>query len=284
MRISWVEEPYETTPAGAYGKTGGVDWHNLTAVFPSGVLGPHHPWIDSSLRRWRHAYVEGVFPYAKDGDYSLAHNYNSLNLAETWLRRGDHAEALRDLYGAVLHTSATHASAEVADTSGRLDFNCTPHNWFSAKLIRFIRDCLVYEDGDGFLHLLAGLSPAWMKGGMTVGVENAPTEYGVFTFNTVMADRGFSMVLKCSTGERPPVRAFEGYVLHLPPFLIDPVIEVSGRDLPVRNGQCRLMSDVREIHVRWTNVKLPDISFHRVVASYLADYTKRLEELNGRTG
>ncbi len=272
--ISWENPPRKVTFSGAFGETGGCDWHNLAAVFPTGVLPPHHPLVTSSLERWRHMVVEGAFPYPQESDYARVHNYNGMNLSGAWLRRGDWAETVRDLYGVLLHTSSTHASAEVVNTAIRYDYGCTPHNWFSGKLVRFIRDLLVYEDDDGFLHVLAGLSPAWMMPGMTVGVENAPTTLGTVSFAAIMRDDGMDIDLDWVA--RPEAKAL---VLHLPPFLQRPSVTADGRHIRKGVEGWRLKKNARHARVSWHPAPMPDLSFERVVTSYLADYLRRLETL-----
>jgi hypothetical protein len=277
VNVSHVEKPYTYTPAGAYGQTGGCDWHNLGAAFPTEVLPPDHPWITSSLARWRHAYVEGAFPYPSKGEYRWIHNYNTLNLSGTWLRRGGYAEALRDLYGVLLHTSATHASAEVADTGGRLDFNCTPHNWFSAKLVRFIRDLLVHEGHDGRLRLLAGLSPAWMAPGMSVGLSKAPTESGEIGFEAVMREDGLDLDL-----DFVPRAPEADVVLCLPPFLEARTVTADGAAVaPVGQGW-PIPAGARRVEARWVPRPLPDLSFERVASAYIEDYGRRAAALTDR--
>jgi len=274
VNVNWVDKPYSYTPAGAYGKTGGCDWLNVAAAFPAEVLPADHPWITSSLARWRETYIEGIFPYPSGGDYRMLHNYNTMNLSETWLRRGDWAETLRDLYGLLLHTTATHASAECLASCGRRDMNCTPHNWFSAKLVRFVRDLLVYEGADRRLHLLAGLSPAWMAPGMRVGIWYAPTELGKITLRAMM-NRG-GMDIETYFHKRPEA---EGMMLHLPPFIEIKRVEADGELLLPEKKGWPLPAGTRQVHVEWEDRPLPDISFARVVDAYVEDYRRRLSDL-----
>jgi len=258
------------TPQGAYGPTGGCDWHNVAAVFPTGVLPPHHPLVNSSLDRWRHTYVEGIFPYPSDNRYFFLHNYNTMNLTGTWLRRGDWAEAVRDLYGLLLHTSGTHASAEGVLSTARWDSNCTPHNWFSGKLVRLIRDCLAYEGDDARLHLLAGLSPAWMQPGQTVGLRRAPTDLGPLTFRARMRADGMSLRLRFT-----PCPEARGVVLHLPPFVKAPEVRADGRTVRGRGQVWSLPCQTARVEVRWQPAPWPAISFEQVVGAYLRDYRRR---------
>lgn len=258
--------------SGSYGPGGGCDWHNVAAAFPTGILPPDHPVVESSYRRWRHAYVEGLFPYPSDSDYALLHTYNTMNLSGTWLRRGDWAEAVRDLYGVLLHTSGTHAAAEGVQSDLRWDFNNTPHNWFSGKLIRFIRDCLVYEGHDDRLHLFGGLSPAWMKPGEVLELAGAPTTLGPVSLRADMLEDGLSLDL-----EHAPRRHAAGVILHLPPFLQEVRVEPAAGQAAAVRGGWRLPVGTQRVRVRWRPRPLPDLAFQTVAARYVADYRARAQ-------
>jgi len=269
--ITWETPPRQVAPTGAYGPRGGIDWQNLGVVWPFALLPPHHPLVDSSLDRWRHAYVEGAYTYPRDSDYGQLHNYNGMCLSGTWLRRGDWAETVRDLYGTLLHTSSSHASAEVCDSRGRWDYGCTPHNWFSGRYVRFMRDCLVHEDG-GTLRLLAGLSPAWMSPGAEIAVEDLPTALGPLSLRVCFRADGLD--LTADWRRRPAAQAL---VLHLPPFLsgvkaLGARRVAGGWRVPVVNGRLR---------VAWTPAPLPDLSFARVLAAWQSDHRRRRAVLGG---
>jgi len=261
--------------SGSYGKSGGIDWHNLGIVFPTESLEPHHPWVTSSLTRWRHSYVEGLIPYPRQGEFWMLHNYNTINLSEAWLRRGDQEEALRDLYGVLLHTTATHAASEVVDSSGRRDLSSTPHNWFSAKLVRFVRDMLVYEGHDGRLHLLGCLSPAWMVPGMRVAISDAPTEFGSVCLESTMIKGGMDVTIQFRGEKRPG-----GAILHVPPFASGVTADCGGRMLPTTADGIELpLASKIDVRVRWSDSVLPDVSFERVAASFVRDYEVRRSRL-----
>jgi hypothetical protein len=274
VHLTWLTPPRVERITGAYGERGGIDWHNLAAVFPTGVLPPNHSLMDSSLARWRHAYVEGIYPYPKHANYTELHNYNTLNLSGTWLRRGQAAEAVRDLYGALLHTSATHASGEVVRSDLRWDFQCAPHNWFSGKLARLVRDLLVYEEPGGILHLLAGLSPAWMRPGEVVSVTALPTWYGPISLRAGMRADGLDAEIDFQA--RPDARELR---LHLPEFVAATRAEADGQAVALDGRECRLPLGARRVSLRWRPDPLPQISFNAVADSYLRDYRARREAL-----
>ncbi len=263
----------EESCEGSYGPSGGIDWHNMGAVFPTELLPPDHPWIDSSLRRWRHVYLEGIVPYPFRGKYYWAHNYNTMNLSEAWLRRGDWAETLRDLYGVLLHTGSTHASGEVIDTAGRQDLDCTPHNWFSGKLVRFVRDLLVYEGGDDRLHLLGCLSPAWLGAGERLSISDAPTELGPISLHADVREDGLD--LRIDHQGRPDCR---GLALHLPPFLQDVSVRADGVPVARAAKDWPLPAGTTRVSVDWRPGPMPDLSFARVVESFVKDYRCRVQQ------
>jgi hypothetical protein len=214
-----------------------------------------------------------------------------VNLSGTWLRRGDYAETLRDLYGLLLHTSAAHASGEVVDSTSRYDHFCTPHGWFSAKLVRLIRDLLAYEGPDRRLHLLGCLSPAWMAPGKVVGLREAPTELGPISFRATM--RADGMDIEVDFRARPQCK---GLTVHVPPFVqVTQVgtgeqtlwkahlLPIEGEsDLPLRDSQVgqeywQLPSATKQVRIYWEKGALPRLSFRDVVEAYIADYRRRVE-------
>lgn len=265
----WGDPSSKTAVRGGYGERGGADWHNVAAAFPIGVLAPDDPLVTSSLTRWRHTYLEGVFPYPFGGDYTRVHTYNTLNLSGTFLRRGEYYEALRDLYGALLHTSGTHASGEVVTTADRGGGAFTPHNWFSAKFVRFVRDLLVYEDGTA-LHLLGGLAPGWMREGDVVGIVRAPTHLGTISYRAEFGKAGGDIEVDWrATADARDL------IIHLPPFVDG--VSVRGDLGPAQQTHAgwRLPSETRRVELRWSACQPPDLSFESVVDAYLEDYRRR---------
>ncbi len=258
--------------AGPYGKTGGFDWLNIAAVYPTETIDPMHRWITSSISRWGNTYVEGLLPYPEEGDFASLHTALTLTLAETWLRRGDYAETIRDLYGVLLHTSRGNAMPGIADSSRRLDKDTMPSTLAAARLVRFLRNCLAYEEGGRRLHLLGGFSPAWMKDGAVIALRNAPTELGAISFRTRMRIAALDMEL-----EFHPRPQAESIILHLPPFLKETRVKVDDTHAEQAHGGWLVPLNAKNIRVWWRDEPLPDISYEAVVRAYLDDYEKRTQ-------
>lgn len=262
------------SPAGSYGKSGGgLDWLNLAAAYPTGVIEADHPWVTSSLARWGNAYVEGTFPYPLGGEFGLVNPALTLLLSETWLRAGYHAEAVRDLYGALLHTNEAHQAPHVADTERRLSREGMPSALFAARYARFLRNMLVHEDAGHRLHLLAGLAPAWLQPEGKLAVHGLPTELGPLSYRATMRDGGMDLDIDF----RPRI-GNESLVLHLPPFLTDIHVRTDGGHAEaVQGGPYVLPAHTRAMRVWWRREQPPEISFESVAAAYQRDYAMRME-------
>jgi hypothetical protein len=100
-------------------------------------------------------------------------------------------------------------------------------------------------------------------------VRGAPTEYGGLTYSATMREGGMDMTIEWDA--RADAR---GLVLHLPPFL-DPKVVADGRRIRCMAGAWSLPKTTRTVDVSWTPRPLPDISFRRIVESYLRDHAAR---------
>jgi hypothetical protein len=268
-----AREDGSAAPTGTYGETGGIDALNLTAVYPAGLLAPDHPWVTSSLSRWGNNYVEGLLPCPEGGDYRRLHPGLTLLLAETWLRRGDYCEALRDLYGVLLHATAAGSIPGVIDSARRTACAPLPDAVASARFIRFMRHMLAYEGHDGRLHLLAGLAPAWMAPGSEILLENAPTGHGTLSMRGRFENAGLRLDLLFQ-----PCDTAGDLMLHLPPFLRDIHVK-AGADMAMQDGAgWRIPPGTRNVRVWWRDDPLPALSFESVAQAWRTDYTRRIAE------
>jgi hypothetical protein len=248
--------------AGPYGKAGGFDDGNLALVYPTGLLEPMHPWVSSSLSRWGNTYVEGLLPYPEEGDFSLLAAGPTLFLSETWLRRGDYAEALRDLYGVLLHTTGAWGHASLVDSGKRVGLGRMPDAVVGARLVRFLRDCLAYEDHAQRLHLLGCISPAWMTPGATIALENAPTELGPLSIRGTFRQAALDLEIDFRPYDpKTPV------ILHLPPFLQEPRIKAGDAHADPAQGGWRLPPGATHITAWWRDAPLPNLSLNAIAGT-----------------
>jgi hypothetical protein len=115
-----------------------------------------------------------------------------MNMAETYLLRGERQKAADMLAAALNHSYTTNVWKEeilvdvdaprACDTphSKRSNMQGTgdmPEAWGNANLVLLLRDMLLNER-DGKLHLLPGLLESWVPEGKTLTLDNAPVTTG----------------------------------------------------------------------------------------------------------
>lgn len=157
---------------------GGQDWGNLWASYPEPVLSPTDPLVGATLTHVRRKFREGIATYA---DGRSLHDYLGFRVFQTDLLRGDQRRAVQGLYDELAHTTSTGAGFEagVAPYGNRTVQDATsPHGWFAAEYVAFLRNLLVRESGRHDVLLGSALPPAWLRPGQRVSVRNAVTEHG----------------------------------------------------------------------------------------------------------
>ncbi len=202
---------------------GGQDWGNLLSVYPCQVLPPWDARVSATQVMARQKFREGLMTY---DDQKFLHNYITTNITQTSLVRGEQREVLQDLYSILVHTTSTHGGFEFSVTPwADRDFrhNLTPHGWFAAKYRNLIRNILVREDGRE-LHLFSAMSPAWLKNGVAIGAEKAPTEFGLISFELIPDDSGAVLTWQADFHQPP-----QAVVVHIPWFVVLTGVEIGGR-------------------------------------------------------
>jgi hypothetical protein len=218
----------------AVDEKGGQDWGNLWPVYPTGVYSASNDMVQRTMRHARASFEEGIATYL---DGRLLHDYLGFRVFQTDLAAGDQSRAVDGLYAELAHTTATNGGFETGVRvygSRAVDDNMTPHGWFAAEYVSFLRNMLVRERADG-IALMSALSPAWLKPGEAVSVHDAPTTYGNVSFTLRATDDGARLEWHADVPDGTP--------LHwpLPDFAKDvkaPGIEKDGRTvlLPGRTG------------------------------------------------
>jgi hypothetical protein len=92
------------------------------------------------------------------------------------------------------------------------DSNRQPHMHSSSRVLDMVRIALLLEDGPR-LHLLAGTPTAWLAPGKSIGVHDAPTEFGTvgLTARSIAGRREIRFEIL------PPTRRTANLVLHVRP-------------------------------------------------------------------
>ena len=259
------------------GEWKGTDWGNLLGVTPEPLLAPWDPAVTATLRSAQARYQEGITTYAEPDDGIFLHHYLTIKNTLTELVRGEQAQAIREFYGELLHTSSTQAGFEYAIRPwGSRDFegNIAPHGWFAADYRNLLRNMMVREES-GSLHLLSAVSPDWIGKGKSIRVRNAPTYFGDLAFDLEVPTENTALLHIRSAFDHPPAEL----VVHLPWFLRVAEVSADGKKITVKDGAVHLPAGTNEVRFSWAARTNATMSFDRTVASYEAEYRRRYEHL-----
>lgn len=174
-----------TYPQGAYSQT-------FLAVYPTEIYGADDPLVSGLITRMEREEKQGLPTNVAWAGPAGVWPGESMNMAETYLLRGEKNKAAAMLAAALNHSYTTNVWKEEILVDVDLPRACeTPHSkrsnmegtgdmpeaWANANLVLLLRDMLVNER-DGKLHLLAGLPESWVPEGKTVTLGNAPVTTG----------------------------------------------------------------------------------------------------------
>jgi hypothetical protein len=174
-----------TYPEGAYSQT-------FLGVYPTGLYAPDDPLVSGLIARMEREEKQGLPTNVAWAGPAGVWAGESMNIAETYLLRGEKDKAAAMLEAALNHSYTTKVWKEeilvdvdaprACDTphSKRANMEGTgdmPEAWANANLVLLLRDMLVNERGEQ-LHLLAGLPANWVPEGKTLVLEDAPVTTG----------------------------------------------------------------------------------------------------------
>ena len=174
-----------TYPEGAYSQT-------FLAVYPTQLYSPNDSLVSGLIERMEHEEQQGVPTNVAWAGPAGIWAGEAMNMAETYLLRGEKRKATDMLVAAMNHSYTTNVWKEEILVNVDLPRACdTPHSkranmegtgdmpeaWANANLVLFLRDMLVNERA-GKLHLLAGLMPDWVPVGRTLSIDDAPVTTG----------------------------------------------------------------------------------------------------------
>jgi hypothetical protein len=173
---------------------------SLIAVYPTGLMSPNDVWVTNLLKRMRRDELEGLPTHMAWMGAGGVWPSESMNVAETYLRRGEIEKTVELLIATLNHTYTTDAFKEEikvdktrptacdhgmpisdgvtsGDVENRHGTGDMPEAWGPANLILLLRDMLIYEDRDS-IHLLAGIPADWIQPGEHIAITSAPTTLG----------------------------------------------------------------------------------------------------------
>ncbi len=164
--------------------TAGSRWGGLYALFPTGLLPADHPLITGTIRKLEQSVSAGGQPintgWMRDGAW-VAITLD--NLAEALLVRGEADRAAAYLYSTLNHGTPLYSWCEERgqEAGTKKTSGDRQHLWTPLAVVRYVRDALVFEQGDT-LHLAAGTARSWLEQGKTVSITGAPTHFGNVTY------------------------------------------------------------------------------------------------------
>jgi len=268
-------------PPGLDDPKAGFDWENATGgVYPFGILTPNHPWVTSTVRTVReYKWREGISTWGPNGwtlkqsvlegkpvHSGSIHHYQTFNVDEVLLARGEQREVIEDLYSVLAHTSSTHAGFEMSmDPWGDRDpqGNYPPHGWFAARYVEMVRNMLVREEG-GALHLASALAPDWMKPGKSVSIKNAPTYFGKVSYIYKAEKSGATVILDNKWTVKPTK-----LILHTPFFVTVKSASADGKAVPVSQSEIAIPINSKKVRIEWARSADPKLSFEEAVRLWI---------------
>jgi hypothetical protein len=167
---------------------------SFVAVYPTEFLRPDDLLISGLLERVEGGMKQGLPTNMAWLGLSGVWPGNSLNVAETYLRRGDVVKAANLLLATLNHSYTTNVWREEIRVDKTIPTTCPnstnnrkldnqagtgdmPEAWANANLVNMVRDMLLLEQ-DGALHLMPGIPTDWAGVGDEISIRNAPTTMG----------------------------------------------------------------------------------------------------------
>ena len=167
---------------------------SFVAVYPTGFFRPDDALISGLLERVESSMKQGLPTNMAWLGFGGVWPGNSMNVAETYLRRGDIAKAAALLTATLNHSYTTNVWREETRVDKSLPTACPnssigrnldnqaangdmPEAWANANLVNMVRDMLLLEM-DGALHLMPGIPAEWVAPGDELSIRNAPTTMG----------------------------------------------------------------------------------------------------------
>ena len=207
-----------TYPQGAYSQT-------FLAVYPTGLYAPEDPLVTGLITRMEREEKQGLPTNVAWAGYAGVWAGESMNMAETYLLRGERQKAVDMLTAAINHSYTTNVWKEEILVDVNAPRACdTPHSkhtnmqgtgdmpeaWANANLVLLLRDMLVNER-EGTLHLLPGVPASWVPEGKTLRLDDAPVTTGGTV--SVQVEHVSAKLWRISIDPHGVLRRF---VVHLP--------------------------------------------------------------------
>lgn len=166
---------------------------NLVASYPLALVAADDPRITATIEELKQtAFVDGAFfHHVGHGGFGT---YLALHLAGAQLLQHN-PEAWNALRFVLANASPTWTWGEsIHPQTKRGGHGDGHHGWAAADVISFVRNALLYEQGD-HLVLTPALPEEWIFETATIKVERAATEFGQVGFTLAFGDHNATLVL-----------------------------------------------------------------------------------------
>lgn len=232
------------------------DWENEMLLWPTELVAPGDPLVAGTLKRLRDTkFREGIMTY-RNGQH--LHQYITTRAINQFTANGQPQEALVDMYQALLHSGGAYESFENMIrpwTDRDVEFCPPPHAWGCCNSCNTIRNLFVIEQGgrggleaeQRDLMLLNAVSPAWLKDGEALGIEKAPTSFGLVTILMTPRPGGADVALKTDFHTRPHT-----LVVRIPYFVKLDSFKSDAKEAVRAGDVIRLSPDATKLALEWT--------------------------------
>ncbi|MBN8457507.1 MAG: discoidin domain-containing protein [Verrucomicrobia bacterium] len=232
------------------------DWENEMLLWPTELVQPGDPLVAGTLKRLRETkYREGIMTY-RNGQH--LHQYMTSRAANQFLLNGQPKEALIDTYHALLHSGAASESFENMIrpwTDRDVEFCPPPHAWGCSTYNGLVRNLFVMElggrggllPGERDLLLLNAVSPAWLKPGEALGIEDAPTSFGLVTAMMTPRAGGADVSLKTKFHIQP-----RSLSVRIPYFVTLKSFTTNAKRSERKGDLIQLSPDATTLALEWT--------------------------------
>ena len=232
------------------------DWENDLLLWPTELLPPGDPLIAGTIKRLHDTkYREGIMTY-RNGMH--LHQYITTNVSNQLVASGKSREALIDVYHILFHCGSTGESFEnmIEPWTDRDWGGCPPdHAWGAAKTSNAIRNLFIIEQGGkGGLQpdkrdilLFNAVSSAWFKDGEPVGIEKAPTSFGLVTALMTPRAGGAEIAIETKLHTTP-----QSLVVRIPYFVTLNSFTTDAKEAKREGDTIRLSPDARKLSLNWT--------------------------------
>jgi hypothetical protein len=192
---------------------------SFLAVYPTELFAPRDPLISGLLTRMERSERQGLPTNMAWLGPSGVWPGESMNVAETYLRRGDVEKTVDMLIAALNHSYSTNVWKEEIRVDKTLPRACTnesshkeldnqmgtgdmPEAWANANLVNLLRDMLLREENEKLI-LLSGIPAKWVDPGDAITMSNAPTSLGTAMSFHFSYPTQHKMILEVSSSKRP---------------------------------------------------------------------------------